>query len=107
MERKEKNIVKNDFQKVRQSVTKMSIASIFESLIDTSEDDAEILDVSQHVKQDMAEPLDEYSFLEETDEDSNADEGLGCEIIDPKDIQTNLDDAEQFSTKVKCVVKSF
>ena len=84
----------------------MRIVSTFESLIDTSEDDAEILDVSQCVKQDMAEPLDEYSFHEETDEDSNADEGLGCEIIDPKDIETSIDDNEQFSTKVKCVVKS-
>ena len=62
MERKERNTVKNNVQKVRRSVTKMRIASIFQSLIDTSEDDAEILDVSQNVKQDMAEPLDEYSF---------------------------------------------
>ena len=61
MERKEKNIVKNHFEKVRQSVTKMRIVSTFESLIDTSEDDAEILDVSQYVKQCMAEPLDEFS----------------------------------------------
>ena len=50
----------------------------------------------------MAELLDEFSFHEETDEDSNADEGLGCEIIDPKDI----DDTQQFSTKVEFVVKS-
>ena len=77
----------------------MRIASIFESLIDTSEDDAEILDVSQFVKQDMAEPLDEYSFHEETDEDSNADEGLGCEIIDLKDIETSIDDTEQFQQR--------
>ena len=40
----------------------------------------------RNVNHDMAEPLDEYSFHKETDEDSNTDEGLGCEIIDPKDI---------------------
>ena len=105
IEQKEKHIVKNNFQKIRQRVTKLRIASVLESLIDTSEDDAEILDVSQNVKQDMAEPLDEFSFHEETDEDSNADEGLGCEIIDPKDIETSIDDTEQFSTKVRVLGK--
>ena len=73
---------------------------MFESFIDTSEDDAEILDISQHVQGDLSEPIDDYSFHEETDEDSNADEGLGCEIIDPKEIQTSIDDTEQFSAKV-------
>ena len=76
----------------------MRIVSTFENLIDTSEDDVEILDVSQFVKLDLDEPFD--GDHEETDEDSNADEGLGCEIIDPPDINTNIDNTEQFSTKV-------
>ena len=85
----------------------MKIVPTFENILDTSEDDAEILDVSQHVKQNIAEPLDEFSFHEETDDDSNADEGLGCEIIDPQDIQASIDDTEQFTAKVKCVVIPF
>ena len=85
----------------------MRITSIFESLIDTSDDDAEILDVSQYVKQDMTEPLDEYSFHEETDDDSNADEGLGCEIKDTKDIETKNYETEQFATNVNSGFKSW
>ena len=65
---------KNNFQNVRQSNTKMRIASISE-------------------------------FHEETDEDSNADEGLGCEIIDTKDIETKNYETEQFTTKVNRVLK--
>ena len=57
MEQKETNVVNNDFQNLCQSITKTRIESIIKSLIDTSEDDAEISNVSQHVKQDMAEPL--------------------------------------------------
>ena len=53
----------------------------------------------------MTEPLDEHSFHEETDDDSNADEGLGCEIIDTKDIETKNYETEQFATKVNRVLK--
>ena len=80
----------------------MRIASIFESFIDTSEDDTEILDVSQHIKKANAdpEPVDNLDFVEETDEDSGADEGLGSEIIDPKEIHVETEEGPEFSTKV-------
>ena len=47
----------------------MTIVSIFESFIDTSEDNAEILDVSQHIRREPAQPVENYEFHEETDED--------------------------------------
>ena len=80
----------------------MRVASIFESFIDTSEDDTEILDVSQHIKKvnPDPEPVDDLNFVEETDEDSGADEGLGSEIIDPKEIHVETEEGPEFSTKV-------
>ena len=80
----------------------MRVASIFESFIDTSEDDTEILDVSQHIKNvnPDPEPVDDLNFVEETDEDSGADEGLGSEIIDPKEIHVETEEVPEFSTKV-------
>ena len=105
LERKETNNVKKKYQKVKQSVTKMTVVSIFESFIDTSEDDAEILDVSQHIRRESAQPVENYEFHEETDEDSGADEGLGSEIIDPKDVLSNIKETAQFSTKVNDLIK--
>ena len=83
-------------------MTKMRVASIFESFIDTSEDDTEILDVSHHIKKvdPNPEPDDDLNFVEETDEDSGADEGLGSEIIDPKEIHVETEEGPEFSTKV-------
>ena len=81
-------------------MTKMRVASIFESFIDTSEDDTEILDISQHIKKVPAEPPENENFDEETDNDSGADEGLGSEIIDPKEIHDENEEGSQFSTKV-------
>ena len=73
----------------------MRVASILESSTDTSEDEAEILDFSNHFKTDGMD----------TKEDSGADEGLGSEIIDPKDVQVNIEETADFLTKVKEIQK--
>ena len=67
LERKETNNAKKKYQKVKQSVTKMTVVSIFESFIDTSEDDAEILDVSRHIWGEPAQPVENYEFHKERD----------------------------------------
>ena len=105
---KRDSAIKSNLRRFREGVTKIRVSSVFESLIDSSEDDAEILDISQQVKPESVNRLEDYSFHEETDDDSGADEGLGSEIIDPKDIESKIevvnakqhDNIKHFSTQV-------
>ena len=90
LEQKERNIAKQNFRRNHESARNMRVASILESSTDTSEDEAEILDFSNHFKTDGMD----------TKEDSGADEGLGSEIIDPKDVQVNIEETTDFLTKV-------
>ena len=83
----------------------MRIASIFVNLVEEIEDDVEILDVSQYVKENLNVPFDDYNLYDETDEDSGADEGLGSEIIYPKNIQKKEEEAQFFLTEVEKVLK--
>ena len=81
----------------------MRIAAMFANFGEEKEEDVEILDVSQNCKQDLSDPFDDV-FIE-ADEGSDADEGLGSEIISPKKIQTNEEETQQHATKVEEVLK--
>ena len=105
IERRRATTRDQNFEKLRQGIKKMRIASIFVNLVEESEDDVEILDVSQYVKENLNVPFDDYNLYDETDEDSGADEGLGSEIIYPKNIQTKEEEAQQFLTEVEKVLK--